>query len=151
VAWYPPGTEDEPLEGEGLSASFRRQHQELYGKLLEVHAEIDSAGTLTIWLYLAAVLAAYSALWTGWYQQIPALAGINLNNFWTYLVLLVVGFFGYGVQTELSERRRYHKHSQEVQNLAGRAGVSRYQLLAQLEDDAAVKKALAMIKRDRWE
>jgi hypothetical protein len=150
VPRYSRETQDLP-ENEDLGQSLRRQHQELYGKLLEAHAEVDSAGTLTVWVYLALLLAAYGALWTGWYQQLPALAGMNLNNFWTYLVLLVVALFAYGATTELSERLRYGRHSQEVQNLASRAGVSRLKLLAQLEGDAAVKKALAMIKRERWQ
>jgi hypothetical protein len=147
---YPP-VEDEALENGDLAASFRRRHQEFYGKLLEVHAAVDNSGTLTLAVYLISLLVAYAALWGGWYEQVPALANIELNNFWTYLALLAVALFGYTGHAGWIERWHYSRHRHALQDLATKAGVSRYQLLARLEDDAAVKKALAMIKRDRWE
>ena len=96
------------------------------------------------------LLVAYSALWSGFYQRLPGLQDANLNNFWTYLALLAAALFGYTAQSSWIERWRYNKHRSQVHDLAAKSGITRYQLLARLEGDAAVKKALERIKRDTW-
>jgi hypothetical protein len=150
VAWYPKVDDDVSLD-EDLAESLRHRHQELYGTLLEIHEQVNDCGTLTFGTYSVVLMMAYAALWSGLYQHIPALQGLALNNFWTYAALFFAAWFAYTGHRRLIERGRYGRHRFGVQDLAGKAGLTRHQLMARLEGDPAVKQALAMIKRDRWE
>ncbi len=143
---------DEDLRGdEAWAESLRQRHPDLYGKLLEIHDEVNECGTLTFGAYIVTVLVAYAALWTGWYQRIPALQPYELNHVWTYAALFFAAWFTYAGHHRLIQRCRYGPHRLTLQNLAGAAGLNRHQLVARLEGDPAVKEALSMVKRDRWD
>ncbi len=88
-------------------------------------------------------------VWSGWYRRLPGLEDIELNNVWSYAALFIAGMVIHGVYKGWIQSWHYRRHRPRLANLAAQAGLNRYQLLARLEGDEAVKEALAMIKRDR--
>jgi hypothetical protein len=150
MAWHPE-IECRAPEDQNSGEALRQRHQELYGRLLEVHAAIDNSGSFLFPAYWVTALVVGSVVWSGWYQRIPGLQGIELSNFWTYAALFTAALFGYGFHSQWSEWWRYRRYRGALRSLAAEAGISRYQLLTRLENDTAVKKALDMIKRDHWE
>ena len=64
-------SEHEPASDPQVSpGKVRRDHPELYGKLLETNAAISDAGGILLFVYLVLLLVLYCGLWMGWYHRI---------------------------------------------------------------------------------
>jgi hypothetical protein len=123
----------------------------LYGKLLEVNAALKDAGGVLIIVYALLLLAAYLALWFGWYKSLGFLQGAELNIVWSYLIVFVVVFFVWIAHFELAQWWCYRRNRSELLDQIQRSGANRYQLLAWIAHDKMVSTVAEVLKRDRWD
>lgn len=130
---------------------LRREHPELYGKLLEANAAIGDAGGILFFLYLILLIGLYCGLWMGWYHRIPVLRRMDLGNFWMYaLVTAIVVAIWIGHFTIL-QRLCYRRHRDEILDLLRATKLTRYRFLAETEGDQAIQEVASALKRDRWD
>jgi hypothetical protein len=142
---------DEHTRMADSATSIKHRHPELYGKLLEVNAALQDAGGALVFVYLILLLGIYCGLWFEWYKRIPLLAGIDLGNVWIYALVFVLVFGAWIGHFQLLQWHCYRQSRQEIIDFADRAKVTRYQLLAEIEKDSAVRDVAEALKRDRWE
>lgn len=143
---------------EGFSQDSRQEpsvaasdvDEQLYGKLLEVNAALKDAGGVLIIVYALVLLAAYLALWFGWYESLSLLKGADLNNVWVYLIVFVVVFFVWIAHFEFVQWWCYRRNRFELFDHIQRSAVSRYQLLAWIAHDKLLSNVAEALKRDRW-
>jgi hypothetical protein len=143
-------SEPEPIEEpSGSPSPIKHQHPELYGKLLEVDKALQDAGAPLLLLYLILVLVVYCGLWFGWYKIIPGLEEVDLGVCVVYA--LVGGVFTaiWLAHCNLRQRRCYQQHREEIVEFLHGAGLSRYQLLTDLEGDKSLRDVSDALKRDR--
>jgi hypothetical protein len=133
------------------TGKVRREHPELYGKLLEANAAIGDAGGVLILIYSVFLLTVYAGLWMEWYRRIPALRRMDLGNFWIYALVFLVVLGAMIGHFSLLQRLCYRRHRDEILDLFRASRMSRYRLLADLEGDEAVKEVVGAMKRDRWD
>jgi hypothetical protein len=125
--------------------------QQLYGKLLEINAALKDAGGVLIIVYALILLAAYLALWFGWYQSIWFLKGADLNVIWIYLIVFVVVFFVWIAHFEFLQWWCYRRNRSELLDYVQQSALSRYQLLSLIAHDKMISNIAEALKRDRWD
>jgi hypothetical protein len=139
-----------PDSREERSVTARQIDDRLYGKLLEVNAALQDAGGVLIIVYALILLAAYLALWFGWYKSIWFLKA-DLNVVWIYLIVFVVVFFVWIAHFEFVQWWCYRRNRSELLDHIQRSAVNRYQLLASIAHDKLVSSVAEVLKRDRWD
>lgn len=131
---------------------LRDQQPRLYGRLLEIAAEIeDRGGGRLVFGYLMLLLGAFAGIALEWYKLVPALAALDLGSIWIYGMVLVAVATLYVLNVQTLQRRTYKKYRQGLQRVAHKAGMSRYEILAAAEGDPGLKAVVYELKRDRWE
>jgi hypothetical protein len=137
---------------ETSTGTVRREHPELYGKLLEANAAIsDAGGGLIFFVYLVLLLTAYCGLWMGWYRQVPVLRRMELGNIWVYALVFTVVTGLWICHFNWLQRLCYGRHREEILELLRPTKMSRYVFLAEIEGDQSLSEVAAAMKRDRWE
>ena len=130
-------------------SSIQRSYPEVYGQLLSASEQISQAGTSLIWIIGLISLGVCAAVYREWFQNFGPIPVEKLHSFWTYLLILGVGFTISMYLTELQEARVYQRWKRTLVEALERIGMGRYHLLAQLEGHVEVKAVANMIKRDQ--
>lgn len=130
-------------------SSIQRSHPEMYGQLLSANEQISQAGTTIIWVVGLISLGVCAAIYREWFASIGPIPVEKLHSFWTYILVLGIGFTIAMYLTELAEARVYQRWKRTIVEALERAGMGRYHLLAQLEGHVEVKAVANMIKRDQ--
>ncbi len=131
------------------SAAARPIDDRLYGKLLEVNAQLKDAGGMLIVAYALLLLTTYLALWFGWYESLDWFKGMDLNVVWTYLIVLVVVFFVWIKHFQFAQWRCYRRNRPELFDQLRRAAMGRHQLLALIARDELLTAVAEALQRDR--
>lgn len=124
-------------------------NKELYGRLLAANQRLDGQGNLSIWLLilLAALLSVGLHL-----QWLDALSGYDLGalrNGYVYGLIWLIAFILFGIFKELGEKIAYARIKRELVPLMRRSGYTQYTLLAEMEEDPALKEIAERIKQDQ--
>lgn len=138
-------------QSEYSTRPLKVEHPQLYGKLLEVDAALKDAGGMLVIVYLLLLIVTYCGLWFEWYKRIPQLAGVDLGSVWVYALVFVVIGGVWIAHFQVVQRLCYEQYRHELMQFATNAKLTKYQLMAEIEQDAAVRDVAEALKRDRWE
>lgn len=144
------GDQIEVVRAEDKGAgSLAATYPELYGRLLQLNQELDSAGNGLIGILLVGVIGLCVATHMQWLDRWLQIDLQSLRSFWVYgaaLVgaLLLGGYLAIVKQWYLYRRRRY-----PLLECIHSAGFFRRTLLARIEKDKSLKEVAGQLRADR--
>jgi len=124
-------------------------HPELYGHLLEVSKELSNAGINFVWVGVLAMGGVCLAIHMNWIDGLFGIKAEWLQGFWVYLFLLVAAFMVMGYLATQVESLVYARRRKELGESFRRSGMTRWHLLARIEDDPGVEEVAERLKTDR--
>ena len=124
-------------------------NKELYGCLLAANQRLDSPGGYSLWLLI--LLPAFLSVGLH-LQWLDALSGYDLGALrsgYVYGLIWLVAFILFCVFADLEVKIVYARIRRELVPLMRRSGYTQYTLLAEMEEDPALKEIAERIKQDQ--
>jgi hypothetical protein len=124
-------------------------NKELYGCLLAANQRLESPGGYSLWLLI--LLPAFLSVGLH-LQWLDVLSGYDLGALrsgYVYGLIWLVAFILFCVFADLEVKIVYARIRRELVPLMRRSGYTQYTLLAEMEEDPALKEIAERIKQDQ--
>jgi hypothetical protein len=122
--------------------------KDLYGLLLVVDERVGDVGTASIWFVALGALALCVALHMQWLSGLLGEDVEKLRGIWVYILIGVAAFVFYSAVTAARERRVYARFRDEISEAMERNDFDKYTLIAEIQDDPALKQVAELLKTD---